>query len=119
VVGVPETLFMNKLLKLRLILACCMALGLSTIAAFGQDASSPTTTTDHTSTGQTTAGQATTGQTTAGRATTGNGGDQDNHSNWGWIGLAGLLGLAGLMKRRDTTDYDRVGRSDNRREARV
>ena len=93
---------MNTLLRLRLVLACCMALGLSTIAAFGQAATSPPSTTD-----QTTAGQ------------TANGEDRDNHSNWGWIGLAGLLGLAGLMKRRDATDYNRVGRADSRGEARV
>jgi len=100
----PNSRYMNTLLRLRLVLACCMALGLSTIAAFGQAATSPNSATD---------------QTTAGQTTTANRGDQDNHSNWGWIGLAGLLGLAGLMKRRDATEYNRVDRADTRREARV
>jgi hypothetical protein len=32
----------------------------------------------------------------------------DNDHDYGWIGLAGLLGLAGLMRRNDNHNHDRV-----------
>jgi len=39
-----------------------------------------------------------------------------NDHDYGWIGLFGLAGLLGLMRRRDRTAYD-AGRSDTRRVA--
>ena len=94
---------MNTLAKCRLILACCVGLSISTIAALGQATASPATTTE---------------RTTA-QSTTGDQGDRNDHSNWGWIGLVGLLGLGGLMKRRDVDTYSRSNRTQSRRAANV
>ncbi len=43
--------------------------------------------------------------------------DRDNDHDYGWIGLAGLLGLAGLMpKKKDDRRYDTTaGRTDVQR----
>jgi MYXO-CTERM domain-containing protein len=38
--------------------------------------------------------------------------DRDGGSNWGWIGLLGLAGLLGLLRRRETSDRDRVRTTD-------
>jgi hypothetical protein len=94
---------MNTLTRCYLVLACCVGLSLSSIAAFGQATASPATTTD---------------QATA-QSTTRDQGDRGDHSNWGWIGLVGLLGLTGLMKRRDVDTYNRSNRTDSRRPANV
>ena len=55
--------------------------------------------TDQAAPDQSTTGQATTGQTTDTAATTNR--NDDNETDWGWIGIIGLAGLAGLMRRRD------------------
>jgi hypothetical protein len=34
-------------------------------------------------------------------------GNNDNDMDWGWIGLAGLLGLVGLRNRSDNTSRNR------------
>jgi hypothetical protein len=51
---------------------------------------------------------AATAQTSPGgdRTTTARADDRDNDHDYGWIGLAGLLGLAGLMRKKH--DHDRV-----------
>ncbi|MGI9115213.1 MAG: WGxxGxxG family protein [Chthoniobacterales bacterium] len=95
---------MTTLNRLRLVLTCCAVLSISSLAAFGQTtAGSPPTTTDRTTT----------------TATTGDREDRNDHSNWGWVGLLGLLGLTGLMRKRDADTYDRTGRAEGPREARV
>jgi len=94
---------MNTLTRCHLVLACCVGLGLSSIAAYGQATASPAATTDHTTAQGTTRDQ----------------GDRSDHSNWGWIGLVGLLGLTGLMKRREVDTYNRSNRTESRRPANV
>ncbi|MBA3603905.1 MAG: WGxxGxxG-CTERM domain-containing protein [Parachlamydiaceae bacterium] len=34
--------------------------------------------------------------------------ERDHDTDWGWIGLLGLLGLGGLMPKKRTIDNDRV-----------
>jgi hypothetical protein len=94
---------MNTLARCRLVLACCVGLSLSSIAAFGQATASPAAPTD---------------RTTA-QSPTGEQGDRNDHSNWGWVGLVGLLGLGGLMKRRDVDTYNRSNRTESRRPVNV
>ena len=94
---------MNTLARCRLVLACCVGLSLSSIAAFGQATASPAATTD---------------RTTA-QSTTGDQSDRSDHSNWGWVGLLGLLGLTGLMNRRDVDTYNRSNRTESRRPVNV
>ncbi len=34
--------------------------------------------------------------------------ERDNNTDWGWIGLFGLLGLAGLLPKKRTIEHDHV-----------
>ncbi len=38
--------------------------------------------------------------------------DRDHDTDWGWIGLLGLLGLGGLLPKKRTIEYDRTDRID-------
>ncbi|MBA3236776.1 MAG: WGxxGxxG-CTERM domain-containing protein [Parachlamydiaceae bacterium] len=41
--------------------------------------------------------------------------ERDNNTDWGWIGLLGLFGLAGLLpKKRIDHDHDRNDNTTNR-----
>jgi MYXO-CTERM domain-containing protein len=77
--------------------AIAAALTLSPLAAFSQAAPATSSPTD----------TATTSQTTT---TDDGGGARHEHHNYGWIGLLGLLGFTGLMRKRDNNN--RVGYTD-------
>jgi len=84
--------FMNKSIKLHVYAAVAAGLALSPIAAQGQ--TSPAGNTSGTTT--------TTSDVTGINAR----GDRDVHHDYGWIGLASLLGLAGLLGRKRDDRYD-------------
>ncbi|MBA3881886.1 MAG: hypothetical protein H0X73_04015 [Chthoniobacterales bacterium] len=85
-----------KLNKLRVLAALCVAIVVSPVLALAQ--SSP-------------------GGTTPPMTTTADDrGDRDQDHDYGWIGLLGLAGLGGLLRKRHDDRHDTTGgRTDVRR----